>query len=52
MLELRHKIVFIFYVKKRFDLVFILAEVNWVVTSPCPTKYVVPVRETKENDAD
>jgi len=41
-----------FYVKKMFDLVFILTEVDWVITSPCPTKSVVPVRETKENDAD
>ena len=34
-----------------FDLVFILAEVDWVVTSPCSTDSVAPVRETKENDA-
>ena len=40
-----------FYVKKRFDLVFILAEVDWVVTSPCSTECVVPVRETNEHDA-
>ena len=38
--------------KKKIDMAFILAEVDWVVTSPCPTKSVVPVRETKENDAD
>ena len=39
-----------FYVKKKIDLVFILAEVDWVVTSPCPTKSVAPVRETNETD--
>ena len=40
-----------FYIKKRFDLVFILAEVDWVVTSPCSTEPVAPVRETNEADA-
>ena len=40
-----------FYVKKMFDLVFILAEVDWVVTSLCSTECVVPVRETNEHDA-
>ena len=33
------------------DLVFILAEVDWVVTSPCSTECVVSVRETNEHDA-
>ena len=41
----------LFYVKKKFDLVFILAEVDWVATSPCSTECVVPVRETNEHDA-
>ena len=40
-----------FYVKKKIDLAFILAEVDWVVTSPCPTEPVAPVRETNEADA-
>ena len=40
-----------FYVKKMFDLVFILAEVDWVVTSPCSTEPVALVRETNEADA-
>ena len=40
-----------FYVKKSFDLVFILSKVDWVVTSPCSTEFVAPVRETKVNDA-
>ena len=40
-----------FYVKKRFDLVFILVEVDWLVTSPCSTECVVSVRETNEHDA-
>ena len=40
----------LFYVKKSFDLVFILSnKVDWVVTSPCSTEIVAPVRETKEN---
>ena len=41
----------LFYVKKKFDLVFILAEVDWVVTSPCPTEPVTPVKEANEADA-
>ena len=39
-----------FYVKKRFDLVFILSKVDWVVTSPCSTEPVALVRETNEDD--
>ena len=37
--------------KKKIDLAFILAEVDWVVTSPCPTEPVAPVRETNKDDA-
>ena len=37
--------------KKKIDLAFILAEVDWVVTSTCPTEPVAPVRETNEADA-
>ena len=37
--------------KKKIDLAFILAEGDQVVTSPCPTKLVAPVRETNETDA-
>jgi hypothetical protein len=29
-----------------------LAEVDWVVTTPCPTEPMAPVRETNESDAD
>ena len=36
--------------KKKIDLAFILAEVDWVITSSCPTKPVAPVRETNEVD--
>ena len=50
-MESRHAIVFIFYVKKKIDLTFILAEEDWVVTSPCLTDPVAPVRETNEADA-
>ena len=50
-MESRHIIVVIFYVKKMIDLAFILAEVDWVVTSPCPTELVAPVRETNKADA-
>jgi hypothetical protein len=38
--------------KKRIDLAFVLAEVDWVVTTPCPTEPMAPVRETNESDAD
>ena len=37
--------------KKKIDLAFILAEVDWVVTTPCPIEPVAPVRETNEADA-
>ena len=37
--------------KKKIDLAFILAEVDWVVTIPCPREPVAPVRETDETDA-
>ena len=40
-----------FYAKKSFDLVVILSKVDWVVTSPCSTDHVAPVRATNENDA-
>ena len=52
MLESRHANGVIFMLRKKsFDLVFILSKVDWVVTSPCSTEIVAPVRETKENDA-
>jgi hypothetical protein len=38
--------------KKKIDLAFVLAKVDWVVTTPCPTEPVAPVRETNESDAD
>jgi hypothetical protein len=37
---------------KKIDLAFVLAEVDWVVTTPCPTEPVAPVRETNKSDAD
>ena len=40
-----------FYMKKKIDLIFILAEVDWVVTLLCPTEPVAPVRETNEANA-
>ena len=40
-----------FYVKKKTDLAFILAEVDWVVISPCSAEPVAPVRKTNEADA-
>jgi hypothetical protein len=30
----------------------ILVEVDWVVTTPCPTEPMAPVRDTNETDAD
>jgi hypothetical protein len=38
--------------KKKIDLVFVLAKVDWVVTTPCPTKLVAPVRKANESNAD
>jgi hypothetical protein len=38
--------------KKKIDLAFVLAEVDRVVTTPCPTEPVAPVRETTKSDAD
>ena len=37
--------------KKKIDLVFILAEVDWAVTTPCPKEPEAPVRETDKTDA-
>ena len=37
--------------KKKIDLTFILADVDWVVTSSYPTKPVALVRETNKADA-
>ena len=37
--------------EKKIDLAFILAEVDWEVTSPCPTEPVAPVRGTNKADA-
>ena len=37
--------------KKKIDLAFILAEVDQVVTTPCPKEPMAPVRETDETDA-
>ena len=47
-MESRHANGVIFYVKKSFDLIFILSKVDWVVTSPCSTEPVAPVSETNE----
>jgi hypothetical protein len=38
--------------KTKIDLTFVLDEVDWVVTTPCLTEPVAPVRETNESDAD
>ena len=37
--------------KKKIDLTFILAEVDWVVTTPCPKEPVASERKTNETDA-
>ena len=37
--------------KKKIDLAFILAKVDWIVTSSCHTEPMAPVRETNEADA-
>jgi hypothetical protein len=38
--------------KKKIDLAFVLAEVDWVVTTPCPTEPVALVRKANKFDAD
>jgi hypothetical protein len=37
--------------RRKLDLTFILGEVDWVVTAPCPTEPEAPVREANEGDA-
>ena len=37
--------------KKKIDLAFVLAEVDWVISIPFPTKLVEPVRGTDETVA-
>ncbi|XP_066320479.1 uncharacterized protein [Miscanthus floridulus] len=37
--------------KKKINLTFILAEVDWVVTTPCPKEPEAPVRETNKTNA-
>jgi hypothetical protein len=39
-------------IEKKIDLAFVLAEVDWVVTTPCPNEPVAPMRETNESDAE
>jgi hypothetical protein len=36
--------------RRKLDLTFILGEVDWVVTAPCPTEPEAPVREVDETD--
>ena len=37
--------------KKKIDLAFILTEVDWVLTTACPTEPEEPVRKENETDA-
>ena len=37
--------------KKKIDLAYILAEVDWVVTLPCPIEPMAPMSKTNEADA-
>jgi hypothetical protein len=37
--------------KKNIYLPFVLAKVDWVVTTPCPTELVAPVREINEAES-
>jgi hypothetical protein len=37
--------------KRKLDLAFILGEVDWVVTAPCPTEPEAPLRGADEDDA-
>jgi hypothetical protein len=38
--------------KKKLDLAFVLAEVEWIKTTPCPVEPEAPVRQADESDAD
>uniref|UniRef100_I1Q5P5 Uncharacterized protein n=1 Tax=Oryza glaberrima TaxID=4538 RepID=I1Q5P5_ORYGL len=38
--------------KRKLDLAFILGEVDWVLTIPCPTEPAALVRGENESDAD
>jgi hypothetical protein len=38
--------------RKKLTSLFVLAEVDWAVTTPCPTEPVAPVREANESDVD
>jgi hypothetical protein len=37
--------------KKKIDLAFVLLEMDWVVTTPCPNELVAPLRETDEAES-
>jgi hypothetical protein len=37
--------------RRKLDLTFILDEVDWVVSAPCPTEPEAPVMEADETDA-
>jgi hypothetical protein len=37
--------------RKKVDLAFVCAEVDWVVDSPQPVKLIEPVRDAKDDDA-
>ena len=37
--------------RKKVDLAFVCAEVDWVVDTPQPVKPTEPVRDAKDNDA-
>jgi hypothetical protein len=37
--------------RRNLDLAFILGEVDWVVTAPCPTEPETSVREADDTDA-
>ena len=38
--------------KKKLDLAFVLADVEWIKTTPCPLRPEAPVRQDGESDAD
>jgi hypothetical protein len=37
--------------RKKVDLAFVCAEVDWVVDTPQPVKPIEPVRDARDNDA-
>ena len=38
--------------KRKLELFFVMAGADWILSAPCPTEPVAPVRESTDTDAD